>query len=206
MQIEIDHNFYEIISWDKDYIQIQGTDSPFRVYAPPFYDIASLKQYIRLNPPTSSVHNQSYSYLENPYHLFTKPYLVKVFQTSAAPVIELKSSSICVHQRKTVNTLKLLKPWSQELLYNELIKRITYWEEQLDNYAISAIRIGKLSTTNYKIKGNEIYFSSRLIDFDKEQINLVVLAAFCKFSKKNKKESEAIYNLYIPNWRAFNVY
>ncbi|MGE8377668.1 MAG: hypothetical protein ACN6PN_04930, partial [Sphingobacterium sp.] len=75
-----------------------------------------------------------------------------------------------------------------------------------DNYAISAIRIGKLSTTNYKIKGNEIYFSSRLIDFDKEQINLVVLAAFCKFSKKNKDESEAIYNLYIPNWRTFNVY
>ncbi|ULT24721.1 hypothetical protein KUH03_38385 [Sphingobacterium sp. E70] len=155
-----------------------------------FYDIASLKQYIRLHPPTPSGHDQSYSYLENPYHLFTKPYLVKVFHTSAAPVIELKSSSICVHQRKIVNTLKLLKSWSQELLYNELIKRITYWEEQLDNYAISAIRIGKLSNRNYKIKGNEIHFSSRLIDFDKEQINLVVLAAFCKFSKKTRKNQK----------------
>lgn len=206
MQIEIDHNYYEIVSWDKDYIQIQGTCSPFRVYAPPFYDVASLKQYIMLNPPASSGHDQSYSYLEDPYYLFAKPYLVKVFQTSTAAIIELKSSSICVHQRKAVNTLKLLKRWSHELLYSELIKRISYWEEQLDNYAISAIRIGKLSTTNYKIKGYEIYFSPRLIDFDKEQINLVVLAAFCKFSKKNRKESEAIYNLYIPNWRTFNVY
>jgi hypothetical protein len=93
-----------------------------------------------------------------------------------------------------------------DLLYNELIKIVSYWEEQLDNYTITAIRLSKRLSADYKIEGNEISFSSRLIDIDKEQLNLIVLAAFCKFSKKNKKESEAIYNLYIPNWREFNVY
>jgi len=206
MQIEIDHNFYEIVSWNKDYIQIQGTHTPYRIYAPPYYDINSLKQYIKLNPPVDQGEDQSYSYLENPYYLFKKPYLVKVFSTVSAASIELKSSSIWIHQRKNVNTLKLLKAWSIDLLYNELIKIVSFWEEQLDNYAISAIRLSKRSNSNYKIQGNEICFSSRLIELDKEQLNLIVLAAFCKFSKKTKKESEAIYNLYIPNWREFNVY
>ncbi|WP_104382000.1 hypothetical protein [Sphingobacterium sp. HMA12] len=206
MQIEIDHNFYEIVSWNKDYIQIQGTHTPYRIYAPPYYDINSLKQYIKLNPPVDQGEDQSYSYLENPYYLFKKPYLVKVFSTVSAASIELKSSSIWIHQRKNVNTLKLLKAWSINLLYNELIKIVSFWEEQLDNYAISAIRLSKRSNSNYKIQGNEICFSSRLIELDKEQLNLIVLAAFCKFSKKTKKESEAIYNLYIPNWREFNVY
>jgi hypothetical protein len=198
MQIEIDHNFYEIVSWNKDYIQIQGTHTPYRIYAPPYYDINSLKQYIKLNPPVDQGEDQSYSYLENPYYLFKKPYLVKVFSTVSAASIELKSSSIWIHQRKNVNTLKLLKAWSIDLLYNELIKIVSFWEEQLDNYAISAIRLSKRSNSNYKIQGNEICFSSRLIELDKEQLNLIVLAAFCKFSKKTKKESEAIYNLYIP--------
>lgn len=206
MQIEIDHNFYEIVSWNKDYIQIQGTYSPYRIYAPPYYDIASLKQYIKLNPPVHQGGDQSYSYLENPYYLFKTPYLVKVFSTVSPAAIELKSSSIRVYQRKNVNTLKLLKAWSIDLLYNELIKIVCYWEEQLDNYAIRAVRLSKRSNSNYKIEGNEICFSSRLIDLDKEQLNLIVLAAFCKFSKKTKKESEAIYNLYIPNWREFNIY
>ncbi|MDR2272286.1 MAG: hypothetical protein LBF27_15370 [Sphingobacterium sp.] len=205
MQIEIDHNFYEIVSWNKDYIQVQGTSSPYRVYAPPYYDIASLKQYIKLNPPVHKGEDQSYSYLDSPYYLFKIPYLVKVFPTVTTAVIQLKSSSICVYQRKNVNTFKLLKTWSLELLYNELIKSVSYWEEQLDNYAITRIHLSKRSSLNYKIKGDEIHFSPQLIDFDKEQVNLIVLAAFCKFSKKSRKESEAIYNLYFPNWREFNL-
>ena len=109
-------------------------------------------------------------------------------------------------KHETTNILKLQKAWSMDLLYNELIKIVCYWEEQLDNYAIRAVRLSKRSNSNYKIEGKEICFSSRLIDLDKEQLNLIVLAAFCKFSKKTKKESEAIYNLYIPNWREFNIY
>ncbi|WP_293945584.1 MULTISPECIES: hypothetical protein [unclassified Sphingobacterium] len=206
MQIEIDHNFYEIVSWNRDYIQIQGTKSPYRIYAPPYYDIASLKQYIKLNPPVNQEEDQSYSYLETPYYLFRTPYLVKIFSTVSPATIELKSSSICIYQRKNVDSLKLLKEWSMDLLYNELIKIVSYWEEQLDNYRITAIRLSKRLSADYKIEGNEISFSSRLIDLDKGHLNLIVLAAFCKFSKKNKKESEAIYNLYIPNWRELNVY
>ena len=201
MQIEFGNNFYELISWDKDYVQIQGSASPYRIYAPPYYDIVSLKQYIHLHPPQGNIQELPYVYLDHPYHLFKKPYLVKIYHASATATVELTTTSLCVTQRPNVNTMKLLHHWKQRHLYNELTKLIAYWEEQLDNYNVTEIRISSSMKTYYSIRGSKISFSQRLIDLDREQVNLIILMAFCKFSKKTKQASEAIFNLYIPRWR-----
>ena len=44
MQIEIGRVFYEIIPWNKNYNQIQGSSSPYRVHAPAPWDIYFLKE------------------------------------------------------------------------------------------------------------------------------------------------------------------
>lgn len=201
MQIEIGRVFYEIIPWNKDYIQIQGSSSPYRVHAPAHWDIAFLKEYIKLNPPESKKEDSFYSYLEHPYFLFGKPYLVKIFPSKASATIELTQTSICVHQKMNMNTLKLLYTWSQKLLYNEVIKQIAYWEEQLDIYDVANVTIHKLPKSDFRIVEGGLHFSNRLINFERERINLIILKAFCKFAYKTRKETEAIFSLYMPNWR-----
>lgn len=206
MTIEIDENFYEIMSWSKDYIQVQGTVPPYRIYAPPHYDIAALKQYVKRHSPIEQKAASSYFYMEHPYYVFNKPYLVKICYTATPAHITLKSTHIRIEQRKNANTSKLLKNWSKELLYNELINLISYWEERLEQYDIKGIHIKTLPTSYYKIKGDDIMFSSRLIELDKEQINLLILAAFCQFKNKTKKESEATFNLYLPAWKDLQLF
>lgn len=201
MQIEIGSIFYEIVLWNKDYIQILGSSSPYRVHAPAHCDIAFLKEYIKLNPPESKSEDSSYSYLEDPYYLFGKPYLVKIYPSAMLPTVELTATSICVYQKKSANILKLLRKWSLELLYNEVIKRVAYWEEQLDIYDVATITIRKLPKSDFRIVEGGFYFSNRLIDFEKEYINLIILKAFCKFAHKTRKETEGILSLYIPNWK-----
>ncbi len=201
MQIEIGSIFYEIIPWNKDYIQILGSSSPYRVHAPIHCDVAFLKEYIKLNPPESRPEGVNYSYLGDPYDLFGKPYLVKIYPSTTPATIELTATSIVVYQKKSTNTLKLLHKWSQELLYHEVIKQITYWEEQLDIYDVTTVTIHKLPKSDFRIVEGGFQFSNRLIDFKKEQINLVILKAFCTFAHKTPKETEAIFSLYIPNWR-----
>ncbi|WP_333863130.1 hypothetical protein [Sphingobacterium sp.] len=201
MQIEIGHIFYEIVPWNKDYIQILGNSSPYRVHAPAHCDVAFLKAYIKLNPPESKSEDPSYSYLEAPYYLFGKPYLVKIYPSTTLATVELTATSICVYQKKNVNTLKILYKWSQKLLYREVSKQIAYWEEQLDIYDVATVSIHKLPKSDFRIFEGGFHFSNRLIDFEKEHINLIILKAFCKFAHKTRKETEAIFSLYIPNWR-----
>ena len=201
MQIEIDHRYYEIVSWDRDYIQITGSGAPYQVFAPPYQDIDSLRQYIRLHPPKHKDEDIPYFYLDAPYQLFRKSYFVKVYHGQSKTNVQLKSSSICIYQRKNADTYKLLRKWSEEQLYQEISKRVAFWEEQLDCYAITAIHISRMSKRHYKIVGTELYFSNCLMDADSGQLNLIILKAFCKFSKKTKGETEAILNLYIPNWK-----
>ena len=201
MQIEIGDIFYEIVPWNKDYIRILGSSSPYRVYAPAHCDVTFLKAYIKLNPPESKSEGSSYSYLEDPYYLFGKPYLVKIYPSATLAAVELTATSICVHQKKNTNILKLLRKWSQELLYNEIIKRVAYWEEQLDIYDVATVNIHKLPKSDFRIVESGFHFSNRLIDFQKEHLNLIILKAFCKFANKTRKETEAIFSLYIPNWR-----
>ncbi|KKO91391.1 hypothetical protein AAW12_09950 [Sphingobacterium sp. Ag1] len=201
MQIEIGSIFYEIVLWNKDYIQILGSSSPYRVYAPAHCDVAFLKEYIKLNPPESKSEDSSYSYLEDPYYLFGKPYLVKIYTSAMLPTVELTATSICVYQKKNTNTLNLLYKWCQELLFHEVVKQIAYWEEQLDIYDVATVTIRKLPKSDFRIVEGGFQFSNRLIDFKKEHINLIILKAFCKFADKTRKETEAIFNLYIPNWR-----
>ncbi|MDQ1150688.1 hypothetical protein QE382_002672 [Sphingobacterium zeae] len=201
MQIEIANTFYEIIPWNKNYIQVLGSLSPYRVYAPAHWDMASVKEYIKLNPPTSETDLQSYAYLDNPFILFGKPYLVKTYDNSTSTNVSLTATSIAIYQNKRTNTLKLLFKWSQELLYNEIIKQMSYWEEQLDIYTISSVAIKKLSKSEFTIVERGIYFSNRLINLEKEHINRIVLKAFCKFAQKSRKETEAIFDVFIPNWK-----
>ncbi|WP_312340506.1 hypothetical protein [Sphingobacterium sp.] len=201
MQIEIGHIFYEVVPWNKDYIQILGSSSPYRVHAPAHCDVAFLEAYIKLNPPESKLEELSYSYLEDPYYLFGKPYLVKIYPSATLATVELTATSICVYQKKNINTLKILYKWSQKLLYHEVIKQIAYWEEQLDIYDVATVSIHKLPKSDFRIVDGGFYFSNRLIDFQKEHINLIILKAFCKFANKTRKETEAIFGLYIPNWR-----
>lgn len=203
MQIEIGHIFYEIVPWNKDYIQILGSSSPYRVHAPAHCDVAFLKAYIKLNPPERKSEDLSYSYLDDPYYLFGKPYLVKIYPSSTLATIELTATSICVYQKKNINTLNILYKWSQKLLYHEVIKQIAYWEEQLDIYDVATVSIHKLSKSDFRIVEGGFHFSNRLIDFEKERINLIILKAFCKFAHKTRKETEAIFSLYIPNWKNF---
>jgi hypothetical protein len=100
-----------------------------------------------------------------------------------------------------MNTLKLLYTWSQKLLYNEVIKQIAYWEEQLDIYDVANVTIHKLPKSDFRIVEGGLHFSNRLINFERERINLIILKAFCKFAYKTRKETEAIFSLYMPNWR-----
>ncbi|WP_293883165.1 MULTISPECIES: DUF45 domain-containing protein [unclassified Sphingobacterium] len=201
MQIEIANTFYEIIPCNKDYIQVLGSLSPYRVYAPAHWDMASVKEYLKLNPPTIEDDLQSYAYLDNPYILFGKPYLVKIYSNSTSTKVNLTATSIAVYQNKSTNTLKLLSKWSKELLYNEVIKQMSYWEEQLDIYNISSVAVKKLPKSEFTIVDSGIYFSNRLIDLEKEHINRIVLKAFCKFAQKSRMETEAIFDLFIPNWK-----
>lgn len=200
MLIEINSIFYKIIITDKTDIQIDSTLDPIHVYAPAYLHTATLKQYLLSLTEYSKKRENNFTYLNHPYELFGKSYLVRIYPYSGTPYVVLDRNRIHVHQRYSSPTVKILENWTRDHLRSTINGLLAYWEEQLGilvevRYSIS---IGMHKSLFRIVRNQEhIRFSIQLIKVTLDELSAVVLESILRYKGHNTQEISTIKNRYF---------
>lgn len=194
MIVEIANKTFQIVITDKAQINIDWNQNPPAIYSPAHIRKDELEEYIK-NQSEAITTEESYHYHDQPIVLFQENYLLKIVENQTQSKVVLKNRTITISTKKTANWTKILDNWKKVFIEQIVIKRISYWEEEL-NLLINKIHFRTLKNKFYTINKEkiDITFSSNIYLLSEVQLQYLTFKTIQELFHSKKLNTELYFS------------